>query len=110
MNANGGSSRNGGGVRQSGRDASKLPLAMVAVNRLWPDLSDALEEEVIGASCCPADGHANPMLATLAYYRKARQLGVRFITGDPVVKIRKIKGRGRQVVTEKKMYEADVIV
>ena len=33
---NGGSTRNGGGVRQSGRDPRELPLAMYAVKNLWP--------------------------------------------------------------------------
>ena len=32
----GGSSRNGGGVRQSGRDMRELPYAMYAVNHMWP--------------------------------------------------------------------------
>ena len=40
---NGGSSRNGGGVRQSGRDPRELPLAMYAIKHLWPALSDELE-------------------------------------------------------------------
>ena len=31
----GGSSRNGGGVRQSGRDVRELPYAMYAVNNMW---------------------------------------------------------------------------
>ena len=39
---NGGSARNGGGVRQSGRDPRELPLAMYAVNNLWPSLSEEL--------------------------------------------------------------------
>ncbi len=160
---NGGSSRNGGGVRQSGRDPRELPLAMYGVKNLWPTLSEELEmdveyyqegnlrlgktqrhlgilenltksasslglgvtmigkdrareicpylsEEVIGASWCPTDGHANPMLATLAYYRKARQLGARFITGEKVTEIRKIKGKARIVVTEHNQYEADTII
>ncbi|WFR58786.1 FAD-binding oxidoreductase [Anaerocolumna sp. AGMB13025] len=160
---NGGSSRNGGGVRQSGRDKRELPLAMYGVKNLWPTLSEELEmdveyyqkgnlrlgktkehikileglteravasgldvtmiddkqareicpylsEEVIGASWCPTDGHANPMLTTLAYYRKARQLGVRFITGEEVKEIRKIKGKARQVVTAEAVYEGDTII
>ncbi|WP_027185080.1 NAD(P)/FAD-dependent oxidoreductase [Desulfovibrio inopinatus] len=160
---NGGSSRNGGGVRQSGRDKRELPLAMHAVQNLWPTLSDELDmdveyyqagnlrlgktdahmnilnslaetaqatgldvrmidgdeareicpylsDEVIGASWCPTDGHANPMLATLAYYRQARRLGVRFITGEDVTTIRKIRGRARQVVTQNATYEADTII
>ncbi len=160
---NGGSSRNGGGVRQSGRDKRELPLAMYGVKNLWPCLSEELEmdveyyqkgnlrlgkteehikileglteradalglevkmvdreeakainsflsDEVIGASWCPTDGHANPMLATLAYYRKARQSGVRFITGEEVVEIRKNKGKARQVVTTGDIYEGESII
>lgn len=160
---NGGSSRNGGGVRQSGRDKRELPLAMYGVNNLWPNLSEELgmdveyyqegnlrlgktdghikilenltdnatslgldvtmidgsrakdicpylSDEVIGASWCPTDGHANPMLATLAYYRKARQLGVRFISGEEVVEIRKVKGKARQVITLKNIYEGETII
>ena len=30
-----------------------------------------LSDEVVGASWCKTDGHANHMLATLAYYRKS---------------------------------------
>ena len=37
---NGGSSRNGGGVRQSGRDPRELPLAIYGVENVWPTLSD----------------------------------------------------------------------
>lgn len=160
---NGGSSRNGGGVRQSGRDKRELPLAMYGVKNLWPALSEELEmdveyyqqgnlrlgktethiktleglteraaslgldvrmidreeaqsinpylsDEIIGASWCPTDGHANPMLTTLAYYRKARQLGVRFITGEEVVAIKKIKGKARQVLTAGDVYEGDTII
>lgn len=159
----GGSSRNGGGVRQSGRDKRELPLAMYGVKNLWPYLTEELgtdveyyqkgnlrlgktdahinvlqgltknasslgldvrmidkdeakeicpylSDEVIGASWCPTDGHANPMLATLAYYKKARQLGVLFITEETVTEIRKIKGRARYVFTQNNCYEAETII
>ena len=142
----GASSRNGGGVRQSGRDARELPLAMYAVENIWPTLSDELgadveyvkrgnlrlgkteehlqtlrklasmsqglgldmkmigpdevreinpylSDQVIGASWCPTDGHANPMRTTLAYYRAAKALGVRFVTGVEVKRLRKVRGR-----------------
>ena len=159
----GGSSRNGGGVRQSGRDKRELPLAMYGIKNLWPTLSEELDmdveyyqegnlrlgktdahlkvlenltlnanqcgldvkmitgdeakqicpflsEEVMGASWCPTDGHANPMLATLAYYRKARQMGVRFISREEVVAIKKIKGKARQVITKNNIYEGVTII
>lgn len=39
---NGGSCRNAGGVRQSARDIRELPLAMYAVNEIWPTLGEEL--------------------------------------------------------------------
>ncbi|MDR2367500.1 MAG: FAD-binding oxidoreductase [Deltaproteobacteria bacterium] len=143
---NGGSSRNGGGVRQSGRHPAELPLAMYGVKNLWPSLSDELgvdveycqggnlrlgkteahlkiltgltesavvggldmrmigrdeargicpylSDEVIGAGWCPTDGHANPLLATLGFYRAARRLGARFVSGAEVTGLHKIRGR-----------------
>lgn len=160
---NGGSGRNGGGVRQSGRDVRELPLAMYAAEHMWPFLSEELgvnveyhkegnlrlgktekhleilqgltdraaacglgvsmltrdevreinpylSEEVIGASWCPTDGHANPLKTTLGYYKKAREAGARFITEENVLAIRKIKGRARQVVTERTVYEGEHII
>lgn len=160
---NGGSSRNGGGVRQSGRDPRELPLAMFGIQNLWPTLSEELEvdceyhqdgnlrlgktekhlqilqgladraaacgldvkmidaaevkrinpylsDEVIGASWCATDGHANPLTTTLGFYKTARKLGVRFITGEPVIELRKIRGRLRQAVTPNNIYEGEHIV
>ena len=160
---NGGSSRNGGGVRQSGRDPRELEMVMWGIQNLWPHLHEELDadveyvqkgnlrlgktaahmqilqkltdsavkcgldvrmidaqevrrinpylsEEVIGASWCPTDGHANPMKTTLAYYRKARTLGVRFITGEKVVRLEKNHGKLRKVVTAKNIYEAEKVL
>lgn len=161
---NGGSSRNGGGVRQSGRDPRELPLVMYGIQNYWPTLSEELDtdceyvqggnlrlgktekhreilqgladrvtklgldvkmidgdevrrinpylsDEVICASWCPTDGHANPLTTTLGYYKAARRLGVRFITGEPVVMLRKIKGKLRKVITENgTVYEGETIV
>lgn len=148
---NGGSSRNGGGVRQSGRDVRELPLVMYGIKNLWPTLSEELEvdceyhqdgnlrlgknekhakiltgladkaravgldvriidgdevrrinpylsEEVTVASWCPTDGHANPLTTTLGYYKAARKLGVRFITGEYVTELKTIKGKVRKVI------------
>lgn len=160
---NGGSSRNGGGVRQSGRDPRELPVVMWGIQNLWPTLSEELgvdveytqkgnlrlgktqkhldiltdltnkatacgldvkmidaeevkkinphlSDEVVGASWCPTDGHANPLTATLGYYKKARELGVRFITGEKVTKLKSIKGKLRQVITANNVYEGDKIL
>ena len=160
---NGGSTRNGGGVRQSGRDPRELPLVMYGIQNIWPTLSEELDtdteytqkgnlrlgkteahlktlqgltdravavgldvrmidgeevrqinpylsDEVIGASWCPTDGHANPLTTTLGYYKAARRLGVTYITGEKVVELRKVKGKLRKVITENNTYESDYVV
>lgn len=160
---NGGSSRNGGGVRQSGRDERELPLAMYAVKHLWPRLSEELgvnveyvnqgnlrlgkterhleklrklaetarsqgldmrmldsdevrsinphlSDEVIGASWCPTDGHANPLVTTLGYYQAARRLGARFISGVTVLGLRKAHGVVRYIDTDAGTFEAPRVI
>ena len=161
---NGGSSRNGGGVRQSARDVRELPLAMYAVRHIWPNLSEELgvdieyeqkgnlrlgktpehldklrkltescckagldmrmldskeahelnpymSDEVIGAAWCPSDGHANALLVTLGYYKKAREMGAHFITGEEVVGLKINRGRVGQVITDHgNVYETDNVV
>ncbi len=42
----GGSSRNGGGVRQSGRDVRELPYAIYGIKNIWPTLSEELGVDV----------------------------------------------------------------
>lgn len=158
----GGSGRNGGGVRQSGRDPRELPMVMWGIRNLWPFLSDELEvdteytqkgnlrlgknevhlkilqkltdnalkcgldirmidakeikeinpylsDEVIGASWCPTDGHANPLTTTLGYYKMARTMGVRFITGEKVTHLTKSKGGIGAVVTENNSYYGEKV-
>jgi sarcosine oxidase subunit beta len=160
---NGGSARNGGGVRQSGRSPKELPLMIWGVKNIWPGLSEELgtdteyrqkgnirlgktqkhietlqkltdgavqcgldvrmmtaqevkelnpylSDEVIGASWCSTDGHANPLSTTLGYYRRARELGVTFISDCPVTSIRTAGGKIRQAVTPDTVFEADNII
>ncbi len=42
----GGSSRNGGGVRQSGRDVRELPYAIYGIKNIWPNLSEELGMDI----------------------------------------------------------------
>ncbi len=161
---NGGSSRNGGGVRISGRDPREIPLALYAVNNIWPYVKDELgidcEYERSGYMVCgyneehkkgiaqrvvdaakfgidmellegdaikdrckyvsdhvtvadwtPMDGIADPLKSTLAFYIRARELGVQFITGEKVIKLNLYKGQARQAVTERgDIYEGGKII
>lgn len=159
----GGSSRNGGGVRQSARDLREMPFAIHAVRDLWPTLSKELgvdveyrrsgnlrlgktpehlrtleriveqgrsaglelslisgkevrelcpyaSEDIATASYCPSDGHANPMKTTLAFYKKARELGAVFITGEAVRSLVIEKGIVIGVKTDRDVYQAKEIV
>lgn len=160
----GGSSRNGGGVRQSGRDVRELPYAMYGIKNLWPILSEELgvdteytqkgnlrlgkteehlkklntlasnaqsvgldvrmvdakevkeicpylADDIIGASWCPTDGHANPLTTTLGYYKRSLEMGVKYYTDAPVKELRKIKGKVRQVVlNDGTVFEGESII
>lgn len=85
---NGGSSRNGGGVRQSGRDVRELPLVMYGIKHLWPHLSEEL-----GVDCeyrqegnlrlGKNERHAG-ILQKLADNARKAGLDVRMIDGDEV--------------------------
>lgn len=160
----GGSSRNGGGVRQSGRDVRELPYAMYGIKHLWPTLSEELgvdveytqkgnlrlgkteehlkklqtlasnaqsvgldvrmvdakevkeicpylSDDIIGASWCPTDGHANPLTTTLGFYKRALEMGVRFFTKAEVKELRKVKGKVRKVVlADGEVLEGETII
>lgn len=69
-----------------------------------------MSKDVIAASWCATDGHANPLTTTLGFYKKALELGVTFITGVHVNEIVKVKGRARKVITDDGVYEADNIL
>ncbi len=88
---NGGSSRNGGGVRQSARDPRELPLAMYAVEHLWEGLGDELGMDVeyfkkgnlrLGKS----DVHRK-ILQGLCDRCTTQGLDVRMLSGDEVREI-----------------------
>lgn len=161
---NGGSSRNGGGARQSGRDIREIKLALFAAQKLWPNLKEELgvdpefvqdgylvcgyneehkkgienrikvaksvginmklvegkeiqeinpyvSDHVVCAGWTPTDAVANPLAATLAFYKRARELGATYYTHENVKKLKVVKGRVRQVITEKDtIYEGNQII
>lgn len=66
--------------------------------------------QVIGASYCPTDGHANPFLVTYGFFLKAKSLGARFHTHEAAREIRLQKGRVTAVITDKNTFETDLVV
>lgn len=69
-----------------------------------------MSDEIIAASWCPTDGHANPLKTTLGFYKRALDLGVTFISGVEVLGIKKIKGEARIVETDDGDYEGGQIL
>lgn len=70
-----------------------------------------VSEEVTDAAYCVNDGHANPMVTTLAFYRKCLQLGVSFYTGAKVKKLKTYQGKIRQVYTDDgNCFEGDNVI
>jgi len=74
------------------------------------ELCPYMSKAVVGASWCPTDGHANPLTTTLGFYRKALELGVTFVTGVTVLKLQKVRGMVRKVVTDDGIYEAENVL
>lgn len=90
--------------------ACGLDVCMISGKEAW-EIYPYLSEEAAGASWCPIDGHANSMTTTLAFYRKVRQLGVHFISGEPIVELHKIRGAVRRVISaDGTVYEVDTII
>jgi sarcosine oxidase subunit beta len=69
-----------------------------------------LSREVLGASWCASDGHANPLKTTLGFYKKALACGAAFVSGVTVRGLKKLRGRARQALTSDGVYEADHIL
>jgi sarcosine oxidase subunit beta len=156
------SGSNGGGVRQSARNLSEMPLAMASV-KLYGQLHEELgmdveyvrkgnlrlclneaelaelknsvkaqkdfgldlemvdtkgvkeilplaSGDILGASWCPTDGHANPFLVTYAFMKRARELGAIFHTQEEVVEINLKKSRVVAVTTNKRRIETNQVL
>ncbi len=74
------------------------------------EINPYVGEKVIGASYCSTDGHANPLLVTYAYFKKAQELGARFYTHEEVTDIRLQKGKVTAVITDKQVIETDLVM
>ena len=74
------------------------------------EINPYVSEKVIGASYCPTDGHVNPLLVTYGFFKKAKNLGTRFYTHEEVMDIRLQKGKVTAVITNKQVFETDLVV
>ena len=83
----------------------------------WLDAPDFLEvipdldpEGLVGGTFSPDDGHASPLLAVHAFYRRARRLGAEFHFGERVTGLLTAGTRVRGVRTDRGEYEAPFVI
>lgn len=74
------------------------------------EINPYASEKVIGASYCHTDGHVNPLLVTYGFFKKAKNLGTQFYTHEEVMDIRLQKGKVTAVITNKQVFETDLVV
>ena len=87
------------------------------LNINWLDRDELLEvipdlnsEGLRGGTFCPDDGSACPLLATHAFYRRARERGGEFHFDEEVTDIVVKAGRVRGVETTKGQYGTDFVI
>jgi sarcosine oxidase subunit beta len=78
----------------------------IPVNYLTPNEAKEIvpylnTEGLISATYCPKDGHLNPFLATDAYAKAAKRLGVKIYTFTEVIGIKTRAGKIYSVITDK---------
>lgn len=89
--------------------AQGLELRMIDRDEVM-EICPYFSEEVIGASYCPTDGHGNPMKTTLAYYKRALELGAVFITRERVQSLILRKGIVCGVKTATNQYQGQLVL
>ena len=90
--------------------ARGLDLRFLPDNDAVRAVAPAISRDVLAASLCPTDGHANPVKATLAFAARARALGAEVIEGVAARSLRIRNGRVSGVVTVGDVIDADCVV
>jgi sarcosine oxidase subunit beta len=75
--------------------------------RVIPDINP---DGLIGGTLSPDDGHASPLLAVHAFYRRAKSLGAEFHFNEVVTGLTLANGRVGGVRTDRAEYAAPVVV
>ena len=98
-------------MRQSVENQKTVGLELTMLDRKQVlEINPYIGEKVLGGSFCPTDGHVNPFLVTYGFFKKAKDLGVRFFTHEEVMEVRLKKSKVSGVVTDKQIFETDLVV
>lgn len=77
------------------------------LRRLLPDLNP---RELRGGTLSPDDGHASPLLANEAFYRRAKAAGAEFKFKENVTNLLIESGKIKGVVSDRGQYGAQVVI
>lgn len=97
------------GVVATGR-ASGLDLTFLPDNAAVRAVAPALSEQILAASFCPTDGHANPTKTVHAFARAAERNGASIRTGTAVHALTATGDRVTGVVTGDGQIAAETVV
>lgn len=90
-------------------NASGVAMQWVDVNKAR-EIAPALARNVVGASFCPTDGHADNLRTVQAYAEAAQRQGATLLTGVEVLQLSTSGDRVTGVVTTDGTYSADVVI
>jgi sarcosine oxidase subunit beta len=92
------------------QQAQGLDLRFLPDNAAVRAIAPAIARDVLAASFCPTDGHANPVLATQAFANHARKLGAEILEGVSAVSVGTTGVRVNGVETSSGFVAADRVV
>jgi sarcosine oxidase subunit beta len=92
------------------QQARGLDLRFLPDNASVRDIAPALSRNILAASICPTDGHANPVRATRAFAHDARRHGAEIREGVSALSVRVAGGRVTGVETSDGFIAADSVV
>ncbi|MEO7762179.1 MAG: FAD-binding oxidoreductase [Casimicrobiaceae bacterium] len=87
-----------------------LDLSFLPDNTAVREIAPALSRNILAASFCPTDGHANPVTATQAFAQHAHRLGASLQEGVGVIAIRVERERVVGVETTTGFIAADRVI
>ncbi|WP_319529725.1 FAD-binding oxidoreductase [uncultured Cohaesibacter sp.] len=99
-------------IRQLVKDQASIGLELSFLDDIKAirAIAPALSEDVMAASFCPTDGHADPLMVAEAYLTRARALGVDICFGERVTDLVVANGRVTDVVTDKTTHAAGSVL
>lgn len=87
-----------------------LELTFLPDNAAVREIAPALSPQILGASFCPSDGHADPHATVSAFLAAAMRAGAKVRYGEAVNEVSVLAGHVTGVVTDRAAYSAPRVI